>query len=131
LALFLFGGLLFGGVAHARAGTDAPYALSETFSTALRFVRVDRGCQITDKDASAAYVTFACPDEEDKVKRGSLEIFPTKSGVRLQVALGDEPHYMEVRFLELLERKLRDERGTPPPAPAPPPRRAPPDGGAE
>ena len=40
---------------------------------------------------------------------------------------GDDPHYMELRWLELFERKLRDDLGTPPPVTRP---RAPVDGGA-
>jgi hypothetical protein len=121
-------------VAHARAQSDVPYSLGEAFSVAMRFVRVDRGCEVTDKDPAAAFVTFSCKDDE-KVKRGSVEIFQAKvngrEGVRLQVALGDDPHYVELRFLELLERKLREERGTPPQAPpaAPPAKKPPPDGG--
>ena len=39
--------------------------------------------------------------------------------MRTQVTLGDDTHGMELRWLELLERKLREERGTP--APPPPP----------
>jgi hypothetical protein len=117
--------------AAARATSDLPYTVAETYSAAVRFVRIDRGCTVTDKDAAAAFVTFECKDE-DKTKRGSLEIFTTRlgggrEGVRLQVALGDDPHYVELRFLELLERKLRDERGTPPSPP--PPHDRPLDGG--
>ena len=36
------------------------------------------------------------------------------------MTLGDETHGIELRWLELFERKLREERGTPA---APPPRR--------
>ena len=88
----------------------------EAFSTALRFVRVDRGCKVVDKDADAAFVAFECNDD-GKVKRGSLELFKVGSGVRTQVTLGDDTHGMEIRWLELFERKLREERGTPPPTP--------------
>ena len=106
--------------AHARAQSDLPYGLSETFSTALRFVAVDRGCKIVDKDADAAFVSFECSDD-GKVKRGSLELIKVATGVRTQVTLGDDTHGMELRWLELFERKLRDERGTPaPPPPSPP-----------
>ena len=106
--------------AHARAQSDLPYGLSETFSTALRFVAVDRGCKIVDKDADAAFVSFECSDD-GKVKRGSLELIKVAAGVRTQVTLGDDTHGMELRWLELFERKLRDERGTPaPPPPSPP-----------
>src|SRR2546430_15376309 len=100
--------------AEARAQTDLPYAVAEAFSTALRFVRVDRGCKVVDKDAEAAFVAFEC-DDGGKVKRGSLELFKVPAGVRMQVTLGDDTHGTELRWLELFERKLRDERGTPTP----------------
>jgi hypothetical protein len=96
----------------------------------VRFVKLDRGCEIKDKDADAAYVTFECKDEE-KSRRGQLELIRAHvdghDGVRVQIAL-DQPHYLELRFLELYERKLKDERGTPPPVPKKEP--APPDAGA-
>ena len=121
--------------ASARAQTELPYALGEAFSTAIRFVRIDRGCKVVDKDADAAFVAFEC-DDDGKVKRGSLELFKVPAGVRTQVTLGDDTHGMELRWLELFERKLRDERGTPTAPPAPPPPSTPPaarspkDGGA-
>jgi hypothetical protein len=115
-------------LAHARAASELPYSVADAFSTAVRFVRVDRGCKLVDKDADAAFVTFECKDE-DKTKRGSLELWRSSGGVRVQVTLGDDPHYVELRWLELFERKLKDERGTPPPvARKPPP--SPPDLGA-
>jgi len=119
--------------ALAKSSKDVPYSVAESFSSALRFVRIDRGCKVTDKDPDAAFITWECKDE-DKTLRGSLEIFRAterQNGhetVRLQVTLGDEPHYTELRFLELLERKLRDERGTPPSV-APPAPKKPLDGG--
>ena len=61
---------------------------------------------------------FECSDE-GKVRRGSLELFKVAGGVRTQVTLGDETHGTELRWLELFERKLREERGTPVPV-APP-----------
>ena len=117
--------------AAARATMDLGYRLDEVFSVAQRFVRVDRGCKITDKDADAAYVMFECSVDEKHTSRGALEIFRAQvrghDGVRIQVTLADEPHGAELRLVELLERKLREERG----APAPPPRapNAPTDGG--
>ncbi len=113
---------------------ELAWPLSEVYSAALRFVRIDRGCKVTERDAEAAYLLFECTDGE-KTKRGSLELFPTRTegreAVRAQVAL-DDPSYVEARFLDLLERKLRDERGTPPPLPKRPPTEAHsrPDGGA-
>ncbi len=113
----------------ARAGTDLPYPLGEAFSTAVRFVRVDRGCKVTDKDDEAAFVAFECSDD-GRTKRGVLEIFRVDHGVRAQITLGDDTHGMELRWLELYERKLRDERGTPVPTPPPAPSHPGRDGGA-
>jgi hypothetical protein len=114
-------------MAHARAVSATPYTVAEAFSSAVRFVRIDRGCKVTDKDADAAFVTFECKDD-DQTKRGSIEIIKQANGVRLQVTLGDDPHYVELRLLELLERKLREEHGTPVAAP---PKKSPPvDAGA-
>ena len=105
--------------AFARAQVDLPYGVPESFSTAVRFVRVERGCKVTDKDPDAAFVAFECSDD-GKTKRGTLEIFRAGAGVRAQITLGDDTHGMELRWLELFERKLRDERGTPTPPPPPP-----------
>ena len=114
--------------AAAKAQKDYAYRLEEAFSAAMRFVRVDRGCKITDKDADAAFVVFECPIDEKKVARGSVELIRTtvhgQDGVRLQITLPDEGHGVELRWMDLLERKLREERGTPReeprPRPAPP-----------
>src|ERR1700749_3442390 len=110
------------GRVEARAQSEWPWGVSETFSTAVRFVRIDKGCKIVDKDADSAFVAFECSDD-GKVKRGSIELIKAGSGVRAQITLGDDTPGMELRWRSLLERKLRDERGTPtpPPPPAPPP----------
>jgi hypothetical protein len=115
--------------AHARAQTELPYALAEAYSTALRFVRVDRGCKVVDKDADAAFVSFECSDDGGKVKRGSLELIKVASGVRSQVTLADDTHGMELRWLELYERKLHEELGEPLPPPPPKPPAPSKDGG--
>jgi hypothetical protein len=108
--------------ARARAQADLPYPLADAFSTALRFVRIDRSCKVVDKDSEAAFIAFEYSDD-GKVKRGSLELFkvgaPRAGAVRAQLTLGDDTHATELRWLELYERKLREERGTPPP-PSPP-----------
>jgi hypothetical protein len=119
--------------ASAKAQDEVGYRVEEIFSTALRYVRVDRGCKVTDKDPDAAFVLFECPIDDKRTSRGAIEIFRAvvrgKEAVRLSVALPDEPHGAELRLLELLERKLREERGTPQ-RPAPPPATpAPSDGG--
>ena len=125
-------------IVQARGQLDLPWPLAQLFGVALRFVRVDRGCRVVDKDENAAYIAFECESEPDKKRGGSLELIPLtvqgRSGVRAQISLADETHGTELRFLELLERKIREEKGPPPPPgaprPAPPPAHAP-DGGAQ
>jgi hypothetical protein len=121
--------LVLSTVALARATSEVLYSQSEVYSTAVRFVRIDKGCKLTDQDPSAAFVAFECEDG-GKIKRGSVEIWKTPSGTHLQVTLGDDPHYVELRWVELIERKLREERGTPPPPAHPRPAPDNPDAGA-
>ena len=105
--------------AQARSQQDLPWSPKEVFPVALRFVRVDRNCKIVDRDEAAGFIVFDCVDEAGvkgaPLKHGALEIIPMESssrgGVRVQVTLTNEPRYLELRFLELLERKLREERG--------------------
>jgi hypothetical protein len=107
--------------ALAGGGNELPYSLPEVFSTAVRFVRVDKGCKLIDQDANAAYVAFEYV-EDGHTRKGAVEMWKTAGGTSVSVKLGDEPHYMELRWLELLGRKLKEERGTPPPprpSPAP------------
>src|SRR4051812_38244380 len=113
--------LLCPSLAFASANTELPYSLPEVFSTAVRFVRIDKSCKVVDQDPNAAFVAFEYV-EEGQTRRGAVEIWKTAAGTSLQVKLGDEPHYMELRWLELIGRKLKEERGTPPqprPSPAP------------
>src|SRR5262245_20287461 len=114
--------LLLSTTAFARANSEVPYSLGDVFSTVVRFVRIDKSCKVTDQDPNAAFVTFEYSDE-GKTRRGSVELWKTASHTSLQVTLPDEPHYMELHWVDLLGRKLREERGTPPPvrAPSPPP----------
>ena len=122
--------LLFSQSAFAKSQSELPYSLAEAYSTAVRFVRLDRGCEIKDRDPEAAFVAFECKDD-DQSWRGHIELFRTRvdghDGVKVAAAL-DQPHYVEIRFLELYQRKLKDERGTPPPVPKKPDP-TPPDGG--
>ena len=112
--------------AEARSQVELPWPMAQVYPLAVRYVRVDRGCKIVDKDPDSAFLVFECPDDGGKLSRhGALELIAgevqQRPGVRLQVTLTDEPKFMEQRFLELLERKLKDERGpVPPPAPKPP-----------
>src|SRR5579883_1375840 len=136
ILFFAVGIALCPATAGARSQVEMGWPLTTVFSIAVRFVRVDRGCDVVDKDPQSGYIVFSCKDDtpgapkDAPPRRGTLEFIaadPSQPPVRVQVTLAEEPRYMELRFLELLERKVRDERG-----PAPPPRHlepASPDGG--
>ena len=130
----LVGCALLSRPAHAKSTVELEWSYDQVWSAAMRFVRVDRACKVVDKDDGAAFIVFECEGEPGKPpRRGSLELYKIelrgRMAVRAQVTLNEEPRYVELRFLELLERKLREERGPPPSSPVtrpPPPK---PDGG--
>jgi hypothetical protein len=111
--------------ARAQATAEASYPYKRVWPAAVRFLRVDEGFPIIEKDAEAGYVLFAV-EEEGKTFRGSLQIIRLKDregrhAVRLELEIEDRPSYMEQMIVERLERKLRDELGDPPPPPPPAP----------
>src|SRR6185436_6251069 len=101
------------GMAEGRSQVDMPWSAKEVFPVALGLVSVNRNCKITDKDELSGYIVFECPDEAGgknaPLKHGALELIATegaRGGVRVQLTLANEPRYIELRFLELLERKV-------------------------
>jgi hypothetical protein len=115
--------------ATARASFDSPYTLDQTFSSALRFVRVDRGYKVSEKDPQSAYVLFEYKEAGDRVSPGAIEMVASGSVVKVVVQLQQMPRYHEQVLADALAKKLRDEYGEPPhKAPPPPPAQ---DGGAD
>lgn len=117
--------------ANAKSSKSFTYPFSALWSTTVRFIRADRGYPIKDKDEEAGYILFTFPGEGAvKECSAALEIVPhvDEDGfqrIRVQLNIAHQPTYVEVYFLDLLERKLREEQGEPPPAKkrdsAPPP----------
>ncbi len=115
--------------AAARSERTVAYPADKVFPTAVRFLRVDEGLTITERDATAGYVLFELA-EDGKVFPGALELVVTENAgrpaVRLVLRIEDRPSYVEAAMLERLERKLRAELGSePPPVRRPPPDKAP------
>ncbi|RYZ03857.1 MAG: hypothetical protein EOO73_25890 [Myxococcales bacterium] len=100
--------------AEARVDGNSSYSKAQTYSGALRYVRVDMGYDVVEKDPEAAYLIFkyAAPGSKDGVT-GTLEVVESGGNVRLFVSLPRLPEYQERVFRDGLLKKLRDEYGPP------------------
>jgi hypothetical protein len=106
---------LRGEEACASVAYDAPYTFEQTFGTALRLVRVDLGCKVTEKDSDNGYLLFEYTSLESgkKVHRGSIEIVRSRPGTHVSVQLASLPRYHEQMIVDALARKLLAEHGEP------------------
>jgi hypothetical protein len=125
-ALVLLAAALAPATALARSTSVVPYPQGEVWPTAIRFLRIDRGASIREKDVDSGYVLFDLP-EGGKAWKGSLELVRTtdpegREATRVVVTLSDLPRHFEGVLLDKLAIKLKDEYGTPA---APPPRKPP------
>jgi hypothetical protein len=113
--------------AHAAVAVDSPYTFEQVFGTALRLVRVDLGCKITEKDPDSGYLLFDYTSVESgkRVHHGSIEVVRGKQTTHVSVQLPTLPQYHEQMILDALAKKLLAEHGDPPQRKQAPP--APPD----
>ncbi len=120
--LFALALVLWSSVAAARTEKSLAYPRDSAWQAAVRFIRVDQGLKVIEKDADAGYLLFEIK-EENKVFRGSLEVIETtKDGrktLRFVVTINDRPQWVEIELLDRLERKLKAELGSPNPTPTP------------
>ena len=112
--------------AEASVAYESRYTFEQTFGTALRLLRVDLGCKITEKDVDNGYVLFDYQSSESgkQVHRGSVEVVRTRQGAHVSVQLSSLPRYHEQMIVDALARKLLAEHGEPPSrekTPPPPP----------
>ena len=117
--------------ANAAQGRVLSYPFEQVWPTAIRFLRVDRGFTITERDKEAGFLLFSFKSGEHE-SSGSLEMFRTKDpsgrdSVKVSITTGAGPGHLPYTLLEGLSRKVRKERGLPapplreePPAPEPP-----------
>lgn len=111
--------------AYARSEKTLAYPRDPAWSAAVRFIRVNAGLKVIEKDNEAGYVIFEFK-EDKKTFRGSLEMIETvKDGrkvLRFVMTIEDRPSWVEIELLTKLERKLRSELGAPAPSPTPAPK---------
>jgi hypothetical protein len=116
-SLIALGLALLAANADARVDGSSSYTKAQTYSGALRYVRVDMGYEVVEKDPDAAYLIFkyAAPGgSKSSLVTGTLEVVEASGGVKLFVNLPRMPEYYERVFRDGLLKKLRDEYGAPP-----------------
>lgn len=117
LGAFVCGPLAVAESAGARVGADSHYTKVQTYSAALRYLRVDLGYEVIEKDPDAAYLIFryGAPNQAKDATMGTVEIVATDSRVKLFVQIPRMPEYHERVLRDGLLKKLREEYGAPPP----------------
>lgn len=114
--------LLLPAPAAAKSTKNMTYGFNAIWTTAVRLLRADRGYKITDRDKDSGYILFVYPGRGSvKECTAALEIVPSLDDngyevIRVQLEIAHQASYVELDLLDRLERKLREERGEPPPA---------------
>lgn len=134
--VLLTAALFFAQSARARVGGESEYSKAQTYSGALRYLRVDLGYEVVERDPDAAYLIFRyqTPGQNKSNATGTVEIVDTDGHVKLFVQIPSMPEYHERVLRDGLVRKLHDEYGAPPrkpAAPAPPPKKPEGDAGTD
>jgi hypothetical protein len=111
--------LLLSGVAEASISKELTYSESIVWRCAVRFIRVDKGFRILEKDKDTGYVLFEFTDS-GRTTNGALEVLKVvrndREYVRVQLNLQGQPKYVESLLFNKLERKLKNEYGIAPSA---------------
>jgi len=113
------------GRAFANVETDTAYTKTQTYNAALRYLRVDLGYEVVEKDPDAAYLLFRFAAQGKKAaSNGAIEIVDQRAGdrVRVYVRLPELPHFHEQMLSDGLFQKLRNDYGEPPRRDEPPPK---------
>ena len=123
--------VLSAGRVGARVEADSEYTKAQTYSGALRYLRVDLGFEVVEKDSDAAYLVFRYepPGQQKNESLGTVEIVDSGEHVRVFVRIPRMPEYHERVLRDGLLRKLKDEYGPPLPRKPEPPPKAPGDAG--
>jgi hypothetical protein len=109
--------------AQAATAYESLYTFDQTWSTAVRLLRVDMGLEITEKDQAHGYLFFkyTTMGSGQKVHTGSLEMVKSpRETVRVTVQINSLPSYHEQLIIDKLAKKLVHEYGDPPKRPDPP-----------
>jgi hypothetical protein len=102
----------------AKSAYESPYGFERTWNASLRFVRVDNGWNVTEKDETSGYLLFDYKSPQStKPTPGTLELVRGRdpgAPVNVLVQLPQMPRYHEQVLLDALASKMRREYGDPP-----------------
>lgn len=111
--------LLLSGMAEASISRELTYSERIVWRCAVRFIRVDNGYRILEKDKDTGYVLFEYSDS-GRTTNGAIEVLKVvknnREYVRVQLNLHGQPKYVESLLFNKLERKLKSEYGMAPAA---------------
>lgn len=111
-----------------------PYPADQVWPTTIRYLRVDRGFAIVDRDRDAGFILFEFTAGSDAASKGSgsIELVTTsdpsgRPAVKLQISTDAGPLHLPHAIADGLAAKLKAEHGPPaPPPPSAPPSPTPP-----
>jgi bifunctional DNA-binding transcriptional regulator/antitoxin component of YhaV-PrlF toxin-antitoxin module len=121
--------------ASAKATGKVSYKFSAVWPVMIRFLRIDEGHKIEEKDMEGGYIVFLVKSD-GKEFRGTVEIGRVKDdwnreASMLIVKISERPQYMEQSIIERVGQKLRGELGEPQDPQDPPPEPEPAPGDVE
>lgn len=110
--------------AEARIEQSLQYSKLQIFNGSLRFLRVNQGYTITEKDLDSGYLLFEYPSGSgDQTTFGSVEVIEREGEIALVLQLPQMPEHHERYLVDALLNKLRLDYGAPPEKKAPPSRK--------
>lgn len=108
--------LLLSSKVAADSRTEVSYSFEQVWNTAVRMVRVNIGCAISEKDKDEGYFLFDYEYSGSKYA-GSIELVRIRldgaEAVRVVVRVQGMPIYVERIITNRLTKKLSDEFGQP------------------
>lgn len=117
--LFLLMGIGMIPLAEARTDRLMTYREGQIWTGILRFLRVDMGYRVIERDREAGYLLFEYKDG-GRAHSASIEMVPVVESdrryVRTTLQIPSMPSYVGRVLFDKLERKLKTEYGDPPPA---------------
>lgn len=98
--------------AAAEARARVGYTQQQAFSSALRYLRIDRRYEVTERDAEAAYLLFQyTTHSSQQATFGAVELVALTDGVQVVVKLPQMPQYHEAVLRDGLIGKMREDYG--------------------